>query len=395
MSEDGTPTGSPPQLQAVANPTNDGAPREPDFEDGIGLCLSGGGFRAMLFHLGTLWRMHELRLLDRLSRISSVSGGSITSGLLALRWRELHESSDPETRFQQLIVGPLRALAARTIDVPAIIGGIALPGSISDRITSTYKKALFGDATLQDLPDRPRFVVNATSLQSSVLWRFSKPYMGDYLTGLVLNPTVELASAVAASSAFPPVLSPHKLRLDPSQFQPDPAAVLQRPPFTTEAILADGGVYDNLGLETVWKRYRTCLVSDAGMKTSPEQAPRTDWIRGSMRVADLLDSQVRSLRKRQLIGSFLAPAGDFNHRKGAYWSIRGDIADYPAKSPLPCPVAATARLAAVPTRLAKLDADLQEKLINWGYAMSDLALRSYFDPALPAATTFPYARGIG
>ena len=31
---------------------------------GIGLCLSGGGYRAMLFHLGVLWRLAELGYLS-------------------------------------------------------------------------------------------------------------------------------------------------------------------------------------------------------------------------------------------------------------------------------------------------------------------------------------------
>jgi hypothetical protein len=43
---------------------------------GMALCLSGGGYRAMVFHLGSLWRLNEAGLLKKLSRISSVSGGS-------------------------------------------------------------------------------------------------------------------------------------------------------------------------------------------------------------------------------------------------------------------------------------------------------------------------------
>jgi NTE family protein len=45
-------------------------------EDGIALCLSGGGFRASLFHLGALRRLHDLGILQRVSAISSVSGGA-------------------------------------------------------------------------------------------------------------------------------------------------------------------------------------------------------------------------------------------------------------------------------------------------------------------------------
>ena len=55
-------------------------------QEGIALCLSVGGYRAMLFHLGALWRLNELGHLSRLARISSVSGGSITAGALAKNW---------------------------------------------------------------------------------------------------------------------------------------------------------------------------------------------------------------------------------------------------------------------------------------------------------------------
>lgn len=55
-------------------------------EDGLALCLSGGGYRAMLFHLGSLWRLNDLHYLPRLDRVSSVSGGSITAGVLGMNW---------------------------------------------------------------------------------------------------------------------------------------------------------------------------------------------------------------------------------------------------------------------------------------------------------------------
>src|SRR5438093_13237989 len=100
----------------------------------------------------------------------------------------------------------------------------------------------FGDATLQDLPDAPRFVINATNVQSGVLWRFSKPFMGDYRVGLVNAPAIPLAQAVAASSAFPPLLSPLDLRLDPSQFTAGSGYDLHRAPFTSQVVLSDGGV---------------------------------------------------------------------------------------------------------------------------------------------------------
>src|SRR5215467_1001414 len=84
---------------------------------GIGLCLSGGGYRAMLFHLGALWRLNELAYLPKLARISSVSGGSITAGVLGLHWSRLALVNDGAPRFVEEVVTPIRARADETIDV--------------------------------------------------------------------------------------------------------------------------------------------------------------------------------------------------------------------------------------------------------------------------------------
>jgi NTE family protein len=372
-------------------PTDDAAAQP---ENAIGLCLSGGGYRAMVFHIGALWRLLETGMLLRLQRISSVSGGSITAGALALAWPDLARGGGREA-FLAKVVKPLRALAGETIDADAIILGIALPGRISDRVAAAYKSHLFGDATLQQLPDTPRFVINATNIQSGALWRFAKPYMRDWRVGEVRAPDVPLAFAVAASSAFPPVLSPAELRLDPGKFTPNSGQDLQRPPFTSRVILSDGGVYDNLGLETVWKSHRTVLVSDGGGKLQAEEEPKSDWARHAYRVLNVIDNQVRSLRKRQLIDSYKTPAGDLNHRQGAYWGIRTDIRNYGLADALPADLARTTALAEVPTRLKRLDDATQERLINWGYAVCDAALRRHVDAGLKPPPALPYpATGI-
>jgi NTE family protein len=345
----------------------------------------------MVFHLGALWRLNEVGLLSKLDRISSVSGGSITAGMLGLSWSQLaFDTHDVAQNFRTAVVDPVRQLAGKTIDATAIIGGTLLPGSIGDKISNAYRTHLFGNATLQDLPDRPRFVINATNVQSGALWRFMKPYMRDYRVGEVKNPTVSLAEAVAASAAFPPVLSPVTLDLRDSNFSVNSGQDLQHAPFTTDVVLTDGGVYDNLGLETTWKRFLTILVSDGGGKMEPEEEPKHDWARHAYRVLDLVDNQVRSLRKRQVITSF--QQGD---RTGTYWGIRTNIADYHLADSLACPHDRTLTLAKIPTRLKRLSEDVQEKLINWGYAVCDAALRTHVDPQLQKPSGFPYpAAGV-
>jgi NTE family protein len=354
---------------------------------GTALCLSGGGYRAMLFHLGALWRLYQAGLLKTLQRISSVSGGSITAGVLGVKWSRL--SFDParvELDFVPEVVTPIRRLASETIDADAIILGIALPGRVGDRVADAYDNYLFHSATLQSLPDSPRFVINATNVQSGALWRFMKPYMRDYRVGEVRAPNLPLSHAVAASSAFPPVLSPFELRLAENEFTPNSGYDLQRKPYTTRVSLTDGGVYDNLGLETAWKNYETVLVSDGGGKLQPEEEPKTDWARHAYRVLDLVDNQVRSLRKRQLIDSFKSGA-----RKGAYWGIRTNIADYGLADALPAEFSRTLRLAETATRLKRLDDVVQERIINWGYTVCDAALRRHVDPQIARPSGCPYA----
>jgi NTE family protein len=268
-------------------------------------------------------------------------------------------------------------MARKTIDRGSVLGGVLLPGSVSDRIIGHYQDVLFGDATLQDLPsdaEGPRFVINATSVQSGALVRMSRPYLADYRVGVIRNPTVGLAEAVAASSAFPPFLSPTEIDVDPSDFDPEEDCELRIEPFTDTLVLCDGGVYDNLGLETAWKRYKTILVSDGGGKMRPEPEPAADWAQHSKRILDIIDNQVRSLRKRQLIDSFVTGARD-----GAYWGIRTDIADYHLDDALPAPGERTLRLADTPTRLKRLPELRQRQLINWGYAVCDAALRKHAD----------------
>ena len=353
---------------------------------GLGLCLSGGGYRAMLFHTGSLLRLNEAGYLSKLDRVSSVSGGSIIAGVLASRWGELTFADTGTARnFDDVVLQPIRSFARRTIDVPAVLLGALIPGvTINSRLARSYRR-LFDGRTLADLPGRPEFVFDATNLQSGDLWRFSTRAEGDWRVGTQTTPHTPLTQVVAASSAFPPVLSPARLSFPDGSLNPGADQDLNSPPYTTRVVLADGGVYDNLGLEAVWSRYRQVLISDAGGHMKNQPRPRTVWPLQILRVLSVIDNQVRDLRKRQAVLSFID-----GQRTGAYWGIRSHVRDFGLANPIAEPSDEDVlALAGVPTRLARMDDLLQERLINWGYLMCDTALRAHVDQTI-APGKLPY-----
>jgi NTE family protein len=358
-------------------------------EDRIGIALSGGGYRAMLFHAGAILRLYECGLLMQAARISSVSGGSILSAKLALEWPGL---TDRDALFAR-VIDPIRRMADTSIDIGAVVAAPFVPGGAGDRIAAAYDRHLFHGATLQDLPETPTFVINATNVETGSLFRFSRRRARDWRVGEIANPRFPLAQVAAASSAFPPVLSPLVLETRPADFSIVEPGVA--PAFLHDIALTDGGVYDNLGLETVFKRCRTLLVSNGGGALDPDPSPAGDWVRHTRRVLDIIHNQVSSVRVRQLVELLKADAANPLHRRGAYWGIGGDVASHGLDDALPAPVARTRELAETPTRLKRIDARWQERLINWGYAACDTAVRRWF-PADGgyAAPAYPYAGGV-
>lgn len=279
----------------------------------------------MLFHVGVLWRLNEVGWLSQVDRVSSVSGGSVTATVLALAWDWLQFDGDGVSPvLQEAVVQPVRKMAQVDLDLAAVRGGLlAIGTSTGDRIADGYRQCLYGQSSLLELPDHPRFVLNATNVGSGSLAHFSKPFLADWRVGRILNPAIEVAVAVACSSAFPPFLSPYRLDLRGLTWTTDDGNDLATKEHRDEWLLTDGGVYDNLGLETAWRRHRTVLVSDAGGRLQPDSDPDLDWGRHLVRVLNVVDHQVRSLRKKQVVGAYR-----IGTRQGAYIGIRSNIDKY-------------------------------------------------------------------
>jgi NTE family protein len=350
----------------------------------------------MLFHAGAFTRLNEVGLLSKAKRISSVSGGSIAAGYLASIWNGLGRA-DANGTFADF---PIVEFSRQKIDVVDALTG-ALPWtSAADQVAQSYDQYLFEKRTLQDLPDEPRFVFCATNLQTGVLWRFSKPYAGDYVVGRLDRPALPLSQAVAASSAFPPVLSPMVLKLPAGSFQKwaatnGPLSDADLVSFRERVVLTDGGVYDNHGIEPIVKRYYTLFISDGGAPFARAPGVESDWISQLRRVLDVTDSQVRALRRRDLIDRLIAGnkiadeaklAADNAHgRMGAYWGIDTDPVKLNPQNALVCDTHLIHQLARTSTRLSDLGEKISKQLVNWGYAICDRSVRTNYKGQFGAA----------
>lgn len=323
----------------------------------------------MLFHLGSLKRLNDAGMLRRVDAISSVSGGSIVAGTLGAHWNELtFDAHGKATNFDEVVVRRVRALASHTIDVPAILTALTMPRTASQSLAGSYEKYLVGDRTLADLPVAPKFYLNATNLKTGHRWVFSRNGHGDFsLSGFLSSDGFPLSVAITASSAFPPFLSPVEVEVPPNQ----------------TAFLADGGVYDNLGLEPR-RRYATVLVSDGSARVLPAPDISRNWFSQLSRAIDIIYDQPGVLRKRVLVTDFVDTTS-----RGAYWSIKTSLSRMPVTSKLCIPVDVQRRLAALPTRLKAVEPRTQELLMNWGYLVTDISLRSYVLP-IPEAKSLPY-----
>jgi NTE family protein len=344
-------------------------------DDIVGFCLSGGGYRAMLFHAGAIFRMNELGLLRRLDRVSSVSGGSMTAAALAIAYPKLQfDGNDRATNLTTTFLAPILAQASDSIDVSSAFAGLNPFASAAATAAKSYDTHLTKGMLLADLPTKPLFVFNATSLMTGATMRFRQDYVADYHIGELTGVRVPLADVVAASAAFPPFLSP--ATVDISSGTPVPATMgpLAHPPFTRTAVLTDGGVYDNMGTETIWKRCRTILLSDGGRPFGFEEQPAANWLQQSLRVVDIVMGQAQDLRERILVHAY-----EIGARRGAMWGLTTGLNVAADRPPLLTSDEFTAAQK-IPTRLTRFSKSDQALLLKAGYAHASSRIRKWFGP---------------
>jgi NTE family protein len=179
----------------------------------IFLAFSGGGTRAAALSYGVLeelgrtqivWEGQRRRLLDEVDYISAVSGGSFTAAYYALYGDRIFADYEGEFLNQNI----QRQLIWRLCS-PLYWGRLASPYfNRSDMAAEFYDRHLFGGKTYGDLLKRnrrPFLSLNATDMSLGASFQFTQEHF-DYLCSDIS--TFPIARAVAASAAFPILLSP-------------------------------------------------------------------------------------------------------------------------------------------------------------------------------------------
>ena len=239
----------------------------------IGLALSGGGFRATLYHLGLVRFLHDARILPQVTHITSVSGGSILAAHLVLNWDRYNGSdADFDAVANELLAFvrlDVRNRIVRRIPLSLLARPVLrLFGRSTRHLTRAglleyhYQKYLLGDRSLFELPEKPQLHILATNLSEGCLCSFNRTGLlmmrrGRGGQGLQVEQTraslATLPMAVAASSAFPGFFPP--LELSAADVGA-PGGEFGRQTFT------DGGVFDNLGIR-MFAYLREFLGADA------------------------------------------------------------------------------------------------------------------------------------
>jgi NTE family protein len=202
---------------------------------------------------------------------------------------------------------------------------------------------------------------------------FERDRIGDYRLGYRAPPDDwGIGRAVAASACFPPFFNPLRLDLEISGFKGGHG----RLPVGTDLRLSDGGLYDNLGLEPVWKNHETILVSDGGAVFG--SLGDAGLLARLSRYVDVIDYQGVAVRKRWLISNFVSQA-----MYGAYWGIGGATSHYArGRDGYPQDLVKSA-IAPVRTDLDAFSSGEADVLENHGYTLADAAIATHLSRVAP------------
>lgn len=320
----------------------------------IGLALSGGGFRASLYHIGVLARLAELDVLRHVEVLSCVSGGSIIGAYFYLELRHLLQSTQNHTITQkhyidlvariedQFLAGVQTNIRTRLLSETSTAWANTASAAFSqtERLGELFEEVLF--ARVNDGPPNrrtprwlsalfiepcrtadpardpnrpftpraenwklcakaPILILNATTLNTGHPWQFTASHMGEPEGGI--NPRIDANARLErvrfseAPDGYRQFRLGHAVAASaavPSLFDPLPLEHLYARPLVVR--LADGGVYDNQGIAGLLEQGCTFLIiSDASGQTPFVANPAGDRLRVAVGANNTLMGRVRGL----------------------------------------------------------------------------------------------------
>lgn len=366
----------------------------------VGLALSGGGVRAAVFHLGVLQCLASRGALEAVTRLSTVSGGSLViAAVLAHSGGEWPSSTD----YSEKTYPALRTLlTTRDLFSIAALGfsgalrhGFHLLNRRADILVDLLRRQWGISAKLSDLPETPIWWINTTCIETGKNWRFSKREMGDWKFGRHYAPPFTVAEAVAASAAVPYAIGALEFVVPKTGwYETDPASRTPRShktPPSSVVHLWDGGAYENLGIEPLYKESRGLIDCDflicsdaSGPLVSSPSRPLADLLKGrlaSPRLFDIASDQIRSLRSRMVMGAISR-----DEIKGVLVRMGNPTRGFDLKSGTERRAtsyddflsdAEVARATGHPTDLNSLAPASFDRIARHGYEIADLTLSTY------------------
>lgn len=372
----------------------------------IALALSGGGFRATVFHLGVLARLAEEKRLEEVNYLSTVSGGSLCAGLVFARNNFAWPTS---SEYKQQVLPQVREVMTQVDLKGALIRRVLtrffeITDTRADDLSILMQEHWGIDIALKGLPETPRWMINATCYETGKNWRFERFRMGDYVFGYTYDTDLPLSDAMAASAGFPGLIGALALETAPYnwfKYKTDEQDTLvidaetsrqkkttSIPPAYSPVHLWDGGVYDNHGLEGLhdfvsgWREdIDFLLVSDAAGRSKPEAFhPGAKALQRI--ITGIMMNQIRSLRSRAILERII------NHGdRGAFLQIgnscetvlqdAGRASEIRTKCSGCLSAEEANRAAMMETDIAMLDDETFERLFRHGFEVADYTLYAY------------------
>jgi NTE family protein len=323
----------------------------------IGLSLSGGGYRAAIYHLGTFRKLREMGILENVDVISTISGGSITGACYGLKGDNFEEFEKCLRGIVQksIIRGILYSfrficifvflLSIVVLSIYLLFTRLAWVSTpllviviwslliyqfkifpVSSIINRLYSKWFFDGKTLKDFNPIPQIAINATNLETGRPFTFSKNKMSDSTyehpgkgrKSIKFKPdefpiSLAVASSTCVPFAFTPIFIDKKYFVDEKDFE------------TIKPCLVDGGVYDNQGVHKLTQKNSSyecdvVIVSDAG-NIMPKINSFNNVIQLLMRTSEIFMNRIKNYQMIQHVYENYR----FNKKSIAYQSLGWDL----------------------------------------------------------------------